>query len=287
MRSFILMTDQLLRTSPFLLVVHSFFEEECGKVGPVLDQLVMNWIAEAISSPTMSPDKLNDKISPLLRRSVTFPQRIHDILTVPNFPPQLRRLTQGVSNGRRQQNPWSADEDNRLLCGIHRFGIDDWGTVANFVGYERSRAQCAQRWSRGLNPMINKCRWSPREDEQLRRLVDRYGAKSWTTIAREMCTRTDVQCGYRWKQLGDLQTPDPPAEQPARPELAQPAQLPSPPQLLQLSQSEQPPKRANASQPVKHFGIQLPLPDQTWDLFGNDDHFLSFDPPVSSRDSFF
>jgi hypothetical protein len=99
------MADQLLRTSQFLLVAYSFFEEECGSVEPILDQLVMNLIAEAISSPTMSPGKLSHSIWSLLGHFVTFPKRIHDILTVPNSPPPPRRLAQSVDNGLSQQSP--------------------------------------------------------------------------------------------------------------------------------------------------------------------------------------
>lgn len=96
---------------------------------------------------------------------------------------------------------WSSYEDVRLLAGIYRYGIDNWAPISKFVGNGRTRAQCAQRWARGLNPRICKDTWDPSEDMRLMQLVQQYGDKSWTRIAASLGNRSDVQCRYHYHQI--------------------------------------------------------------------------------------
>ncbi|OHS97979.1 hypothetical protein TRFO_09130 [Tritrichomonas foetus] len=102
---------------------------------------------------------------------------------------------------RKKSRPWTEYEDMRLLAGISRFGLDGWGSVAQFVGNSRTKAQCCQRWVRGLDPRISKVHWTAEEDNRLLELVAKYGQKSWTKISSEFGNRCDVQCRYRFKQL--------------------------------------------------------------------------------------
>lgn len=92
---------------------------------------------------------------------------------------------------------WSQNEDNRLLFGIHKFGLNDWEQISKFVGGDRTKAQCAQRWLRGLDPSILKEPWSKEEDKKLLELISIYGLKNWKKIAFQMGNRTDAQCRYR------------------------------------------------------------------------------------------
>jgi hypothetical protein len=96
---------------------------------------------------------------------------------------------------------WTSGEDCRLLCGIYRFGLNSWAQVAKFVGSSRTRAQCAQRWSRGLDPRICKRSWDPGDDRKLMRLVSEFGECSWMKVSSLMGNRSDVQCRYRYCQL--------------------------------------------------------------------------------------
>ena len=43
--------------------------------------------------------------------------------------------------------------------------------------------------------------WTPEEDDQLKQLVDEFGAKNWKRIASYFNDRTDVQCLHRWQKV--------------------------------------------------------------------------------------
>jgi hypothetical protein len=129
--------------------------------------------------------------------------RLQEILSVPNEPIPYHGEApsdDGRLSLRRRTRPWTTGEDQRLLAGIVRFGLDNWQAVAHFVGSGRNRAQCSQRWSRGLNPRISKRAWTAAEDQQLQDLVRQYGEKSWAKIASILGNRSDVQCRYHYRQ---------------------------------------------------------------------------------------
>jgi hypothetical protein len=136
----------------------------------------------------------------LLVPSVKGIDRLSIILTMPEspLPPAVPRQCE-VSRNRR--HPWTELEDNRLLCGLHRYGLRDWGEIAKFVGNSRSRSQCEQRWSRGLDPRISRNLWSSDEDTKLIALVMNFGTDGWRAISLHMGNRSDVQCRYRYIQL--------------------------------------------------------------------------------------
>ena len=48
---------------------------------------------------------------------------------------------------------------------------------------------------------IKKRWWTPEEDEQLKHLVDEFGARNWKRIASYFVDRTDVQCLHRWQKV--------------------------------------------------------------------------------------
>ncbi|EAY22310.1 Myb-like DNA-binding domain containing protein [Trichomonas vaginalis G3] len=107
----------------------------------------------------------------------------------------------GSENPNKKSKTWSKHDDQRLLAAIHKYGLLDWNKISEFVGNGRSRSQCVQRWSRSLNPLINKTQWTKEEDEKLLRMINKYGKRSWTKISSEIEGRTDVQCRYRYQIL--------------------------------------------------------------------------------------
>lgn len=101
--------------------------------------------------------------------------------------------------GRAFKQPWNYREDNRLLAAIWLYGLEDWNMIEKHVG-SRNKAQCKQRWERGLDPRIRKEPWTKEEEKELTRLVNEYGNK-WRIIAIELKHRTDVQCKRHWEHM--------------------------------------------------------------------------------------
>jgi len=141
-------------------------------------------------------------LSPILPSTQPI-DRIERILRTPPVPLPPCRLPpdQAPIGPRAKARTWSSYEDQRLLAGIHRFGTSDWAIIANFVGNSRTKAQCYQRWARGLDPNINKTRWTPEQDAQLLMFVQIFGDRSWSKVSAELGNRCDVQCRYRYRQL--------------------------------------------------------------------------------------
>jgi hypothetical protein len=86
--------------------------------------------------------------------------------------------------------------------------VEDWTAVAEFVGGGRNRAQCAQRWNRGLNPRIDRDSWKAEDEARLISILRDYRTVGWPAVARQMGDRSDVQCRYHFLQMcGDLRLP--------------------------------------------------------------------------------
>ncbi|OHS96574.1 Myb-like DNA-binding domain containing protein [Tritrichomonas foetus] len=127
-------------------------------------------------------------------------ERIDTILKTSDDPIQCNRRSSTLKNGRNESRIWTKYEDQRLVCGIHKFG-EDWVRVARFVGNNRNKVQCSQRWCRSLNPTILKGPWSFEENKLLIELVEVHGDRNWKKVAAVLTKRTDAQCRYRYIQL--------------------------------------------------------------------------------------
>jgi hypothetical protein len=129
--------------------------------------------------------------------------KLHRVLETESepIPTPLVFLSDPKASARHKTRPWTPYEDQRLLCGIYRFGMENWTAISRFVGNARSRSQCSQRWYRGLDPTISKIAWTPEEEDRLTSIVAQIGDASWTRIAAKMGNRNDVQCRYKYKQL--------------------------------------------------------------------------------------
>ncbi|OHT14338.1 Myb-like DNA-binding domain containing protein [Tritrichomonas foetus] len=123
------------------------------------------------------------------------------IATEKDEVPEAPKGNDNLNNARKKTRSWSNGEDNRLMMGVHKYGLDNWNLVAQFVGNGRSRSQCSQRWIRVLDPKICKNHWTAEEEAQLMELVTQYGEKSWMRVANCLGNRSDVQCRYRYQML--------------------------------------------------------------------------------------
>lgn len=134
--------------------------------------------------------------------SVAPVDRVKTILETRDTPIEVPSNSYGCYSGtRRKAQQWTSYEDQRLLAAMYKFGTENWARIATYVGNGRTRAQCSQRWFRGLDPKISRDRWTPEDDEKLLSLLDIYGHKAWTKIATEIGTRSDVQCRYHYRQM--------------------------------------------------------------------------------------
>ena len=103
-----------------------------------------------------------------------------------------------MKGGRRGlRHGWAPAEDALLRNLVGRLGTGDWKRVArHFPG--RSEMQCLQRWKKVLDPGLVKGPWSAQEDATIRRLVEKYGPRHWSTIASHLPGRVGKQCRERW-----------------------------------------------------------------------------------------
>ncbi|KAK3915228.1 Transcriptional activator Myb [Frankliniella fusca] len=91
---------------------------------------------------------------------------------------------------------WTKEED-ALLKQLVEEHTENWDAIAkNFP--DRSDVQCQQRWLKVVNPALVKGPWTKEEDEKVLELVQRYGPKKWTLIARHLTGRIGKQCRERW-----------------------------------------------------------------------------------------
>ncbi|NXF94930.1 MYBA protein, partial [Eubucco bourcierii] len=92
---------------------------------------------------------------------------------------------------------WTRDEDERLKKLVEEHGTDDWAFIASHL-QNRSDFQCQHRWQKVLNPELIKGPWTKEEDQRVIELVQKYGPKRWSLIAKHLKGRIGKQCRERW-----------------------------------------------------------------------------------------
>ncbi|XP_070589662.1 transcriptional activator Myb isoform X2 [Erythrolamprus reginae] len=92
---------------------------------------------------------------------------------------------------------WTRGEDEKLKKLVEQNGTEDWKVIANFLP-NRTDVQCQHRWQKVLNPELVKGPWTKEEDQQVIELVQKYGPKRWSVIAKHLKGRIGKQCRERW-----------------------------------------------------------------------------------------
>ncbi|CAL1680545.1 unnamed protein product [Lasius platythorax] len=96
---------------------------------------------------------------------------------------------------------WTKEEDallKQLVSNAEQIGTSlRWDIIASRFP-DRSDVQCQQRWAKVVNPELVKGPWTKEEDEKVVELVEKYGPKKWTLIARHLKGRIGKQCRERW-----------------------------------------------------------------------------------------
>jgi hypothetical protein len=188
-----------------------------GSLRALIDVTLSNFENRSIRPTNGEMDGLSSIIERFLCREISFDTLSHDasqivtdihplsmlqaIVTMSPDPIPFSDDEVGRHGTRRCGRYWSSYEDQRLLAGILRYGMDNWTLIASFVGNGRTRSKCSQRWYRGLNPSVVKGQWSKDEEDRLIQLVRASRDQSWTKIALQLGNRSDVQCRYRYHQL--------------------------------------------------------------------------------------
>ena len=101
----------------------------------------------------------------------------------------------------KPKNRWSKEEDELLnrLCEQYPTASKDWKLISsNFTNPPRTEYQCQQRWQKVLNPDLIKGPWTKEEDAKVIELVQKYGPKRWSLIAKHLRGRLGKQCRERW-----------------------------------------------------------------------------------------
>ena len=189
-------------SSPLLDIAMTYISE-CEKKIPQEQLPMIRETFDQFISGRISYPECSSKLTPIIGTTQPI-DKIDQILRTPEQPLAaipVKQIDVSLNQMRAKTRPWTTYEDRRLLAGLHRFGFEDWALIAQFVGNGRTKAQCSQRWARGLDPKITKDQWTEEQDTKLLKLIATYGDKSWTKIATHMGNRCDVQCRYRYRQL--------------------------------------------------------------------------------------
>ncbi|KAF3510273.1 hypothetical protein F2Q69_00000451 [Brassica cretica] len=89
------------------------------------------------------------------------------------------------------------DIDEILKKAVHNFKGKNWKKIAEYFK-DRTDVQCLHRWQKVLNPELVKGPWTKEEDDMIVQLIQKYGPKKWSTIARYLPGRIGKQCRERW-----------------------------------------------------------------------------------------
>ncbi|KAM6920655.1 uncharacterized protein PEZ65_012577 [Lycodopsis pacificus] len=91
-----------------------------------------------------------------------------------------------------------ANSDEKLHKLMKEFGSNNWSSVSLHFKGQRTELQCQRRWQHIKNPELVKGPWTKEEDERVLKLVQTFGVKRWSLIAKQMLTRNGKQCRERW-----------------------------------------------------------------------------------------
>jgi hypothetical protein len=92
---------------------------------------------------------------------------------------------------------WTHEEDEVLRRAVAQHAGRNWKKIAKHIS-GRSDVQCLHRWQKVLKPGLVKGPWTPEEDATLLRLINTYGTKKWSFIARQLNGRLGKQCRERY-----------------------------------------------------------------------------------------
>lgn len=114
-------------------------------------------------------------------------------MMIPIAPTRNRRRNNICSKNRK----WTPEEDQLLHQIASESDTVNWKAAeSQFPG--KTSQQIVERWTKVLNPKLQKGSWTRQEDEIIINFVRNYGLKSWTKLANLLPGRIGKQCRERW-----------------------------------------------------------------------------------------
>ena len=130
---------------------------------------------------------------------------VTDISNISTLPPerQVHRNRAAataefkIKVGKCKKTSWTNEEDAILRTAVEEYGRRHWIAISGRLP-GRTDLQCHHRWSKVLDPDINKGPWTREEDTQLAEMVKLHSTKGWARVASGVPNRTAKQCRERW-----------------------------------------------------------------------------------------
>ena len=100
----------------------------------------------------------------------------------------------------KNQKKWTRDEDELLISLAEKYNEKHWKEISKMF-VNKNSLQCFSRYKR-IRPGIIKGSWKKEEDQDILRLVHKYG-KAWSKISKMLNTRNGKQIRDRFINVLD------------------------------------------------------------------------------------
>ncbi|XP_072144367.1 uncharacterized protein [Dermacentor andersoni] len=115
---------------------------------------------------------------------------------------QLSYRWERVLNPNLRRGKFSEDEDKMLVIAVETYG-HQWVTIKDYLP-GRTSHQCRERYANTFSGNLVFGHWSPQEDLELIKMIQKHGIGKWSRVASEMTSRSDHMIKTRYHRLCKL-----------------------------------------------------------------------------------